>query len=63
MTLDHSVSAGGYYCQVTSAEEFTQNELDLLKKRMHDLVAANIKFNREKVPWKKHRNIFNRKIV
>lgn len=61
MTLDHSVSAGGYYCQVTSAEEFTQNELDLLKNRMHDLVAANIKFNREKVPLEEASQYFQSK--
>jgi len=61
MTLDHSVSAGGYYCQVTSVEEFTQNELDLLKKRMHELVAENIKFTREKVPLEEASRYFQSK--
>ena len=50
MTLDHSVSAGGYYCQVTSNDEFTIKELSLLKNRMKELVKADIRFTRQTVP-------------
>lgn len=50
MTLDHSVSAGGYYCQVTSESEFSVNEINKLKKRMLELVHENIQFSRKTVP-------------
>jgi len=50
MTLDHSVSAGGYYCQITSNNEFAQKELDMLKARMREIVKSDLKFNREEVP-------------
>ncbi len=50
MTLDHSVSSGGYYCQVFSEKEFTQNEIKKLKKRMKDLVEENHQFTRKTVP-------------
>ena len=50
MTLDHSVSAGGYYCQVTSSEEFGEVQLQALKKRMLDLVQKNLPFERQTVP-------------
>ena len=50
MTLDHSVSAGGYYCQVTSAEEFSEKLLKQLKSRMMDLVKQDLSFDRQNVP-------------
>lgn len=36
MTLDHSVSSGGYYCQVFSENEFTIREINEMKKRMKE---------------------------
>ena len=50
MTLDHSVSSGGYYCQVFSNNEFTIKEIKQLKKRMNELVEENIQFTRQTVP-------------
>jgi uridine kinase len=50
MTLDHSVSAGGYYCQVTGRDPITQTELNHLKSRMHAMVKLNLPFDRKTVP-------------
>lgn len=50
MTLDHSVSAGGYYCQVSSTEEFGSKEIKRLKNRMLELVDADLHFTRQEVP-------------
>ena len=61
MTLDHSVSAGGYYCQVTSPNEFTSKELKQLKHRMNDLVDQNLPFSREIVPLEEAVNYFQAK--
>ncbi len=50
MTLDHSVSAGGYYCQVSKGEPLNKKDLDKLKARMRELVDANLPFERQLVP-------------
>ena len=50
VTIDHSVSSGGYYCQVTEHEPLTIAELEILEDHMHTLVEKNLKFVREVVP-------------
>lgn len=50
MTLDHSVSSGGYYCQVFSKNELTIYEIRQLKKRMNELVKENLPIKRKTVP-------------
>ncbi len=50
MTLDHSVSAGGYYCQVSKGNSLTNRDLERLEKRMHELVEADLPFERQLVP-------------
>ncbi|MBA4375837.1 MAG: nucleoside kinase [Anaerolinea sp.] len=61
MTLDHSVSAGGYYCHVTDIGKLSTKELDLLKHRMLELVEADFKFNRKTVPLNEVINYFQSK--
>jgi uridine kinase len=61
MTLDHSVSSGGYYCQVFSKNEFTHNEIKKLKQRMKELVDENIQFTRKTVPLDEVINYFQSK--
>ena len=61
MTLDHSVSAGGYYCEVTSNSEFALKELKILKKRMKELVDENLPFTRKTVPLEEVVNYFESK--
>jgi uridine kinase len=58
VTIDHSVSSGGYYCQVTEHEPLTQAELDLLQEHMQLLVEQDHKFVREVVPIEEAINYF-----
>lgn len=51
LTIDHSVSSGGYYCQVTEhGDALTQIELDSLKGHMLKLVDEDHLFGRKQVP-------------
>lgn len=50
LTVDHSVSSGGYYCQVCGRDPLNAEELQTLDKEMHRLVDEDIPFAREEVP-------------
>ncbi len=50
LTIDHSVSSGGYFCQVFNRPPLTEDELIRLKTRMRELVEADIPFTRQEVP-------------
>jgi uridine kinase len=50
LTIDHSVSSGGFYCQVTERDDLTQSELDALKSHMQKLVEENLLFERRQTP-------------
>jgi len=49
LTVDHSVTSGGYFCQVYHRAPLTEIELEELDKRMRELVNANIKFERLRI--------------
>jgi uridine kinase len=61
MTLDHSVSAGGYFCQVSGRDSITQAELEVLKIRMKKIVEENLPFERMMVPLEEAIDYFNEK--
>jgi uridine kinase len=49
--IEHSATtAGGYYCEVNGREPFTQSELQLVERRMHDIVAEDAPIRRSTVP-------------
>jgi uridine kinase len=50
LTIDHSVSFGGYYCQVSGREPLSKAELEALNIHMQELVDANLPFERQEVP-------------
>jgi uridine kinase len=50
LTIDHSVSSGGFYCQITERDILTQNELGSLKAYMQKLVEEDRPFGRKQVP-------------
>ena len=50
MTLDHSVSAGGYYCQVAEGQSINHEDLSKLRSRMQTLINADLPFERTSVP-------------
>lgn len=50
LTIDHSVSSGGYHCQIYNLGGFGQAEVEELERYMHKLVDDDIPFIRETVP-------------
>lgn len=50
LAIDHSVSSGGYFCQVSGRQPLTSAELGQLHAYMQSLVNQNIKFERQLVP-------------
>jgi uridine kinase len=50
LTIDHSVSFGGYYCQVSGRQPLSESEIGVLKVHMQELVDADLPFERKEVP-------------
>ena len=50
LTVDHSVSSGGYYCQVDGRDQLTAEELWMLNQRMQAEVESDRPFLREEAP-------------
>ncbi|MEN4010902.1 MAG: nucleoside kinase [Bellilinea sp.] len=50
LTVDHSVSSGGYYCQVGGREPLSHADLKRLEEHMRALVAKNLPFQRKTLP-------------
>lgn len=50
LTIDYSVSSGGYYCQVDNLPEFGPENLAKLEATMHQLVEEDLPFVRDTVP-------------
>ena len=61
MTIDHSVSSGGYFCTVTGFEKLTQEILDQLDQKMQEWVAADLPFERRVVPLAEAIKVFTEK--
>ena len=60
LTIDHSVSSGGYYCHVPEQEPFLQARLDELETKMRSLVDLDEKLVREKVPLEDAKAFFKK---
>lgn len=50
LTIDHSVSSGGYYCHIHGRSSLSEDELADIEKLMRDLVKADLPFSRKEVP-------------
>ena len=50
LNIDHSVSSGGFYCEVKGRAVLSQTELDTLEKQMRKLVTEDHAFERREVP-------------
>jgi uridine kinase len=50
LTIDHSVSFGGYYCQVSGRQSLSESEIEALKAHMQELVDEDIPFERKEIP-------------
>ncbi len=61
IAIDHSVSSGGYYCQVTNPAPLSHEEIAGLEKRMHAIVEEDIPLSRSVVPLQEALDYFQSK--
>jgi uridine kinase len=50
LTVDHSVSSGGYFCQVSGRLALSKDELARLDARMRQIVEADLPFSKSQIP-------------
>lgn len=50
LTINHSVSSGGYFCQVFNRSPLSDTELQKLEETMHHMVAADLPLIRTEIP-------------
>jgi len=50
LTVDHSVTMGGFFCQIAGREPFTAEELTAIERRMGEIVRADEPIVRERIP-------------
>jgi uridine kinase len=50
LTIDHSVSSGGYYCEVTDHDPITDDDLKSLTAHMRSIVEQDLPFTKREVP-------------
>jgi uridine kinase len=61
LTVDHSVSSGGYFCQVRGRPDLDQGELERLEERMRQLAEADLPFGKEQVPLEEAIELFRQR--
>lgn len=59
LTVDHSVSSGGYYCQVSNHPPLLESELHQLEEKMRSLVEADLPIKRFEIPIEEARAYFH----
>ena len=52
LTIDHSISFGGYYCQVSGRKSLTTAELERLSRHMREWVRRDLPIEKMEVPLK-----------
>ena len=50
LTIDHSVSSGGYYCEVSDHTPLADDQLIELAAHMHSIVTEDLPFTKREVP-------------
>lgn len=58
VTVDHSMTFGGFFCRTLNRPSFTPEELAIIEERMRQLVAQDVPIGRETVPVTKAIEIF-----
>ena len=61
LTIDHSVTSGGYFCQVYRRAPLSEEEIGQLEKRMRELVEQDIRFERLQLPIEEGIDYFKKK--
>ncbi len=59
--IEHSVSFGGYYCQVKGREVLNLEELEQLKARMEEIVELDLRFEKKITPLQEAIEYFEQK--
>ncbi len=57
ITVQHSMPFGGYYCEA-EPEALSSSELDALRARMHELVAADLPISQVRMPLEQALQLF-----
>ena len=52
LEVDHSVTSGGFFCEVVGREPLNEDEINQIKDLMGILIRANLRFERQQVPLK-----------
>jgi uridine kinase len=60
LNIDHSVSSGGYFCQVAGRGQLSQSELEALIIHMRGLIKENLPFERKEVPLEEAKEYFKK---
>lgn len=60
LTVDHSITSGGYFCQVYRRSPLSAEELDQLENRMRELVDKNTAFERLQISLDEGREYFQK---
>lgn len=50
LEVDHSVTSGGFFCEVKGRAPLTADEVEQIKNLMHILIRTNLRFERQQVP-------------
>jgi uridine kinase len=61
LTVDHSISSGGYFCHVSGRAPLTETELGKLEARMRDLTQRDLPFSKVQMPLETARRFFEEK--
>ncbi|MDX1662338.1 MAG: hypothetical protein R3272_01000 [Candidatus Promineifilaceae bacterium] len=61
ITIDHSMPFGGYYCESDNGEMFTGDDLAALRRRMRQLVEADLPITQVRVPLAEALELFQEK--
>ncbi len=56
--VDHSLTFGGYFCQIAGRAPFTPQELEQLKIRMWEIVARDEPITKERIPLEQAQTLF-----
>lgn len=61
LTVDHSISSGGYFCHVSGRAPLSETELGKLEARMRDLTQRDLPFSKIQMPLETARRFFQEK--
>lgn len=61
VTIDHAVASGGFYCQIESFDNFSEDDVRRLEHHMKEIVKENKRFERKEVPLSEAIEYFKQK--